>query len=167
MSRYAPHRPSPSAAGARLWIIRGCDRPRYIRVIFSNCRHRECTRLDTSGVTNTCDWSISQIRCDRLMQAWLTAGRDLRVRHLLTWNCQRIRAVLMYRYIQVRVLRFYRVFKCINFFIHFLQYFHQFTYYNKYWLFSSLNSFLLFQMIYYILNMIVWFSFTIYKLFDC
>lgn len=162
MSRYAPHRPSPSAAGARLWIIRGCDRPRYIRVIFSNCRHRECMRLATSGVTNTCDWLISQIRCDRLMQAWLTAGRDLRVRHLLTWNCQRIRAALMYRYIQIRVLRFYRVFKYINIFYSLSSIFSSsFTYYNKYWSLSSLNAFLLFQIIYYILNMIVWFSFTI------
>lgn len=74
---YGAHRPSPSAAGARLWIIRGRDRPRYIRVIFSDCRHRRERRLDRGVVTMQPDWPISRIRCEFLrLQAWLTAGRD-------------------------------------------------------------------------------------------
>lgn len=106
-SRYAPHRPSPSAADARLWIIRGCDRPRYIRAIFSDCRHEERSRLVVGDVTDVRDWPISRIRRDCLVQTWLTAGRDSRARHLLTWNCQRIRAPLMHRYIRIRVLPLY------------------------------------------------------------
>ena len=106
--RYAPHRPPPSAAGARLWIIRGCERPRYIGAIFSNCRHEKRTRLVDSDAIGTRDWLIaSRIYRDCLVQAWLTAGRDSRARHLLTWNCQRIRALLMRRSIRARVLLFH------------------------------------------------------------
>jgi len=79
LATFVSTRPSSSAAGARLWIIRGRDRPRYILVIFSSRRHCNAHWLVNDDIMLYRDWLARAANTHRQISPWLTgwlAGRD-------------------------------------------------------------------------------------------